>query len=358
VNSSNQLTHEHIPSGTHYGSKELFNISTRLISGCAAPSCLRTKNLSHCFTCRAVAYCSHEHQYSHRTWHRYVCTKIKKAQAFFDKQEKASRRSEGDSIFAEGGWGDLWGIYESREYMRTCVALVEALLRANTELAITSSLHHLLNMLRLCRIDPSGARDLVPALYLRLGRDQEAYDFCKWWATTGHDVDHYWGDLSMPYLDTRDADVFEGVDLFTSPPGYLPHLVTITLLKIRLLIDLQTLQRAKKTAGPHVPREILDIIHQHCAFSAVTSTTRILERENQAPHIARLRVQVKDLYTAVQVANIYFWPAMVEPGDHLIVRPTSYGSGDQGQMEVVLQHTYNAWAETPGAIGVIEEMLK
>jgi hypothetical protein len=358
VNTGDQPADEQIADGSRYGSPQQFNISTRLIRGCAAPSCLKTKDLSRCPTCKAAAYCSHEHQYSHRPGHRSVCTKIKKAQAIFDKEERASRLSESNNIFADGGWGYLWGIRESREYMRTCVALVEALLKTNTALAVSMSLSHLLEMLRLCRTDPTGARDLVPALYLRLGRDQEAYDFCRWWATTGHDVDHYCGDLSMPYLDTRDADVFEGVEIFTSSRGYLPHLVTITVLKIRLLIDLQSLQRAKELAGPYVPREILDTIQEHCTFSTVTSNTRITKRENQAPHIAKLRVQVKDLYVAVQNANSYFWPAMTEPGDNLRVRPTSYGSGDKGQMQVVLQHTYNVWAETPGAIGVVEELLK
>jgi hypothetical protein len=312
--------------------------------------------------CKAVAYCSHDHRYAHRPGHRSVCARIKKAQAIFDKQEKVARRLEGDSIFAEGGWGDLWGIRESREYMRTCVALVEALLKSNTELAVTSSLHHLHNMLRLCRNDPSGARDLVPALYLRLGRDQEAYDFCRWWATTGHDTNHHWADLSMPYLDTKDADVFERVEIFTVSelyfPLYLPHLVIITLLKIRLLIDLQSLQRAKEIAGPHVPREILDTVQEHCTFSTIVSTTRIMERKTQVPHIAKLRVQVKDLYAAVQNANAYIWAAIVEPGENLRARPTSYGSGDKGQMQVVLQHTYNAWAETPGAVAVVEELVK
>jgi hypothetical protein len=213
-----------------------------------------------------------------------VCSKVKKAQANLDKEDRALRRSEGDAVF-EGGWGELWGLRESREYMRARVALVEALLKANTAQAVTSSLDHLLDMLQLCRIDPMGARDVVPALYIRLGRDQEAYDFCKWWAIAGHDSKHDWGDVNAPYLDTNAADVFEGVELFTGSRFYLPHVVAVTLLKLRLLIDLESLQRAKEIAGPHVPREILDTI-QHRKFARAGQRTICSCRKSEQPLLA------------------------------------------------------------------------
>ena len=78
----------------------------------------------------------------------------------------------------------------------------------------------------------------------------------------------------------------------------------------------------------------------------------------RSPHIAKLHEQVKLLYDAIKKANSHFWPALIRPGDNLKARPTSYGIGDEGQMQLVLQYNYNAWAETPGAIGVIEELLK
>jgi hypothetical protein len=353
----NRPTDDDMPSGSRYGPPQLFSISTRLEWGCAAPHCLRTKDLNRCPTCKTVSYCSYEHRYTHRPGHRSVCSKVKKAETNLEKEDRALRRSEGDIIF-EGGWSEFWGIPESREYMRARVALVEALLRANTAQAVASSLDHLLDMLHLCRIDPMGARDVVPALYLRLGCDQKAYDFCKWWAVIGHDSNHNWGDLNAPYIDTNGADAFEESDLFTGNRLHLSHVVAIALLKIRLLIDLQSLQRAKEIAGPHVPREILDTIQRYCTNSAITSNIKIIEKDDQTPCIANLREQVKELYVAVKKANSHFWPAIIEPADNLKARPISYGNGDRGQMQVVLQHNYNAWAETPGAIGVIEALSK
>lgn len=54
-----------------------------------------------------------------------------------------------------------------------------------------------------------GVRDVAPALDLRLGKDQECYDFCKWWATTGQEGNYDSGNLDNPYLDVKNADVFE-----------------------------------------------------------------------------------------------------------------------------------------------------
>ena len=63
-----------------------------------------------------------------------------------------------------------------------------------------AALSHLLDMLRLCRGDNMGVRDVVPGLFLQLGRDQEYYHFLKWWAATGQYVDYDWGDMDEPYL--------------------------------------------------------------------------------------------------------------------------------------------------------------
>ena len=47
--------------------------------------------------------------------------------------------------------------------------------------AVKAARDHLLDMLHLCRGHNMGLRDVVPAVYLRPGRDQECCDFCKWW---------------------------------------------------------------------------------------------------------------------------------------------------------------------------------
>jgi hypothetical protein len=333
-----------------------FNVSTRLAWTCAVHGCSKISDFTLCPACQSAQYCGREHVYADRPKHRSVCSRIKKAQATFAKEDKALRKLRGDSIF-DIEWTSFWA-WDRSEYISARQALVEALFKMNTAQAVSMALEHLLDMLRLNPGDRKGARDVIPALFIRLGRDQEAYDFGHWWATTGHAPDYDWTRTDARYTNTRDADIFEEVDAFTGDGFHLSHVVAITLLKIRLIIDLQSLQRARAFAGPHVPRELFDVIQQHSTLSNITNNSKYTDREDLTPQIRGLRAQILILFEAVHKANMFFWPALVEPANHLRARATAYGEGDKRQMQLALQQNYNAWAETPGAIDVIGERLE
>lgn len=110
---------------------------------------------------------------------------------------------------------------------------------------------------------------------------------------------------------------------------------------MRLLLNLQALQGARK------PKHWL---------SSITSDQ--FTAQDQTSHITTLLQQVKQLFEAIKKANRHFWPALVRPGSNLEARPMLHGFGDVGQMQVVLRYSYNAWAETEGAIAAVEELLK
>ncbi|KAH8724222.1 hypothetical protein GQ44DRAFT_283193 [Phaeosphaeriaceae sp. PMI808] len=338
-----------------------FVASQGLVTGCVV--CARKNNLSRCSACKVVSYCGHHHQASDRPAHKSFCNKIKKAQAKFDEEDAALRAHPGDWMLpanpleSEQAIGHFWGLIDTRDYMRARFAVVDAQLKVNTSQAVETALDHMLDMLRLCRSDNMGLRDIVPALFLRLNRDQECYDFCKWWYTTGSEMDYDWGDTSLPYLDIKNADVFEPADLYIGEYPSLSPTVAITLLKIRLLMDLQTVRRAQQEAGPYVPQEILDTIRGHAVSSIIAGNRGILDGD-QTPHINILEKQIKQLFEAVNEVNKHFWPAMLEPGQNITTRPQYYGIGDREEMQIKLQYWYNAWVETPGAIGVVKELLK
>jgi len=338
-----------------------FNVSQGLVTGCAV--CGRMDNLSRCGGCKVVSYCGRDHQVSDRPAHKAFCNKIKKARAKLDKEEGTLRAHPGDWMLpanpleSEQAIGRFWGLVGTRDYMRARFGVVDAQLKINTRQAVETALDHMLDMLCLCRGDNMSLRDIVPALFLRLGRDQECYDFCKWWVTTGRKGDYDYSDTSLPYLDIKNADVFEPVDPFIGTYPNLTGTIAITLLKIRLLMDLQTLERAKQQAGPYVPQEILDNIRKHAVSSVTASNRGILDRD-QTPHISVLEAQVTQLFQTVHEANKHFWPAMLEPGENLTTRPQLFGRGDRQEMQIKLQYWYNAWIETPGAIGVIKELSK
>lgn len=69
-------------------------------------------------------------------------------------------------------------------------------------------------------------------------------------------------------------------------------------------------------------------------------------------------MQFKDLYAAVKSSNKHFWPALLNPGKHLTARPEAYSHGSLAQMQLVLQYSYDAWTETPGAVDVIRELFR
>ena len=254
--------------------------------------------------------------------------------------------------------GRFWGILETRAYMRDRYALVEALLKVKTHAATEAAHGHIMDLLRLCRGDNMGVRDLAPALKLRLGRDQECYDFCKWYATTGDASDYDWGDMSVPFLDVKNADVFESPrETFTNRYGSLSRSSAIALLKIRLLMDVRALQHSAMIRN-RVPQEILDSVRgQLVSGSIIAGNKSVMHATDQLPLIANLQGQVQDLYAAVKDYNRHFWPALLKPGHHLTARPAAFSRGSPEEMQVVLQHSFDAWAETPGAIDVVRGLV-
>ena len=137
----------------------------------------------------------------------------------------------------------LWVSFGSpRALALTCllIDMMSAILNVRTGEAVEAALGHALEMLRLCRGDNQGVRSYVSALYLRLGRDQEAYDFINWYATVP-DEKYEWYNTDLPYPDLHNQDAFEPV--FENTYYYnVAFTVALTLIKTCLMKDLESLQ--------------------------------------------------------------------------------------------------------------------
>ncbi|MCJ1252107.1 hypothetical protein MMC30_009345 [Trapelia coarctata] len=167
---------------------------------------------------------------------------VKKHRDSLEHEEQALHTSPGDGLFQPtdvltSSVGHFGGIHGSRDYMRARYGLVEATLKIKTFDAVKSALDHTSDILHLNRSDNMGVRDLVPALLLRLGRDQECYDFVKWYQTMGQDGDYDWEDMSIPFLNDINANAFGPVDYMCSSWSQLSHVSAIALLKIKLLLQ-------------------------------------------------------------------------------------------------------------------------
>ena len=333
--------------------------------------CHRTDRFLRCAACQAIYYCGRDHQASDRDSHKQGCLAVKKARASLQREELKLRNMPGDMFMVpdvfKNAVGRFWRISETRPYMHARYGLVDALLLnfglAGGSLGVAqTALEHLLDMLRLCRTDNMGLRDQVPSLLIRLGRDQEAYDFMKWYATTGQDSRYDWGDMDLPFLDVKGADMLE------SPKGLWPnrmfdvsHSAAVALIKVRALLNVQAIQNAKMALPGTLPPVIVHYICGWLVGSVVEPRRKVLLGGSK--EVARLaetiKGQIRQLYKSIQKDNPYFWRSMLDnPASAIAARPGAYSPGTQSEANLILGYSFAAWAETPGAIEMIRSLSR
>jgi hypothetical protein len=320
--------------------------------------CKIEQGLVRCQGCQVVSYCSRNHQASNWPQHKRACKTIKKTRNKVAAEVEFLNSMPDSWIFREKPFensvGHFWGIVDTRDYMRARYDHVEALLKIKNRTAVQTALDHLLDMLRLNRSDNMGLQHLVPALYLRLDREQACYDFIKWWHTSARDDSYDSGNMDLPFLDIENANAFEPLQTLDMSYAALPHRAMLCLLKWRLQTDLQALKNATIAAGDKLPAELLNEIRSHMLSPAAqNNTTLVRDVENGRDidgHIAELAQQVDALFDALRDSNKHYWRAVVEPGSHLTARPPHYSAGTVWEMQLALSQTYDAWMETPGAM--------
>ncbi len=114
--------------------------------------------------------------------HKTQCSELKKAT---EKMQREERKLHEEDPYGEGdpfefGVGHFWGIIQTRDYMRARSNVIRILEEIGSQQSLSAAVEHILGCLNLCRGDNMGVRDLVPAMMLRIGQDQECYDFIKW----------------------------------------------------------------------------------------------------------------------------------------------------------------------------------
>lgn len=319
--------------------------------------CGSTKNLLRCSRCKVTFYCCANHQAVHYPTHKSACSLIARRTKQLEGEEKILRGvpqcpntlfPPHVDIFKDYA-GMFWGILETREYMRARYALVNALQAVDNRYSVQTQLDHLMDMLRLCRGDNMGVRSVVPGLLMRLNRDQECYDFVKWWSTIRSDYDYDYGDMKQPYLNIRNANAFEDVEFISKALPDLSHTAAMVLIKIKMISDLEQMEKCA-IIGSKVPPEILWRIQFHAAESPIiASNSKLLGRLNYDDEISLLSDHLDHLYLSVDIYNRFFWRRLLTPGNSLTAKPTCYSMGSLEEAQIALQYTYKSWAETPKA---------
>ncbi|CZR58669.1 uncharacterized protein PAC_08561 [Phialocephala subalpina] len=190
-----------------------------------------------------------EHQVAHRNEHKKACNAVKKAKYHLDVEEQELRSlpaGQWPSNVFEEEVGHFWGILETRDYMRARLGYIDALKQIKTTYAVQKAADN--EETKNAMISSSGG--------LMIGQH-----------TIGL------GDMSLPYLDLKDEDVFEPVTPFIQKYYALCHAVAIVLIKIRLFLELRNIKdsevvgKKNLTSGKKIPREILDNVKT--SFSAI-----------------------------------------------------------------------------------------
>lgn len=329
--------------------------------------------LQRCGGCKSVYYCGREHQASHRDSHKHACTHVRKALADLGREEDKLRSwyqgvasVPGADLFQVHA-GHFWGITVARDYLKARYAVMDEILGhfRNAD-AVGAALDHLTDMLRLCgEGDDLGLRNIMPALYLRLGRDQACYDFLRWWATEGRreevdDDDYGWDDFdatAQPYLDVRGADVFESPRLLKLELG---SAACVMLIKVRMLLDLEHMLNATRAFQGAAPQEIIDAIRGQALVSSVVAARRDIiqasvERTEELWKLVYGQVMI--LFKLITAYNPNFWRKLVDPHSGREGRPNAYEPRSEEEIYVMVMYNCEAWRETPGAIEVIEKLI-
>ncbi|CAP92155.1 Pc13g10860 [Penicillium rubens Wisconsin 54-1255] len=236
-----------------------------------------------------------------------------------EAQEQALRNHPDDDFTY--GVGRFWKILPTRPYMNARLDYRAALTFVCNVESVQAQLDTLMENLRLCRGDNIGSRDLVPGLMIRLDRDQECYDFLKWWATSAKDPKYNWADptLAIPGHQKCQSAYEEASE------------------NLRKTMDgMMGLRNSNMARNPHIAN--------------MTSL-------EAAPAIQELKAQIRQLYHTVNKANPYFWPETIKPDETLNAVPSMYMAGSKEEMQATMMWIWNACHETFGALQIIHGAL-
>ncbi|KIV96989.1 hypothetical protein PV10_00799 [Exophiala mesophila] len=317
--------------------------------------------LLRCSACHAVRYCSRDHQSEHRSQHKSSCRNIKRLRADLDKRDQAIRNPTAGSPIQTNAFETHVGRFtefdHTDDYMSVRMSLLDALRRQATLDGVSEALEHLQDMLRLDRSDEFWLRDLAPPLMLQLDKDQECYDFLKWWLMVNPKDDegaHDWV-KDPPFLNIKDASVLEDVKYISAESVDVHHLAAVVLLKMKLLVDLVNIRLTRRVLKGRLPTEVLGIIAYHAVRSPI-SCKWVNKNECDLIDIQQtLQMQIKILAMITMRCNRAFPHLIFEVNRHVSTplddnHPLLFFE----EMVSLVQHSYPAWWQHDGVLELLQ----
>ncbi|KAK6435559.1 hypothetical protein LTR95_008254 [Oleoguttula sp. CCFEE 5521] len=238
--------------------------------------------------------------------------------------------------------GHFWGILDTRDYMRARFALGDTVRTTNIKQGTEEAQGHFGDVLRLFRSDIMVVRDFVPPLMLRLDRDQEWYDFVKWWLTSDERADYDWGNVDLPYLNLVGENALEEADFVPDRFASAQQITSLLLLKLRLLMDATRIRLVRNVIAARLPSELVTQIEEaivRSPFSAAACGKDVVYIRNLQAKLGR---QIMTLGAKLVEVNHNVITALIEPQDWLDKLPNSYSHGSPEEAQLVMNSQHAA----------------
>lgn len=321
-----------------------------LPSGCAV--CGRTENLKTCSACQGISYCGIEHQKAHRSEHKVLCKPISDNRGVMEHLEQVILHKQQIPIHLYKTLPVNLEVldYDGRvDYGEAAFDSINCYERLYSFKAIEACLKIQLILFPMSP-DPWRSGGLVASLMLRLNQDLEAYGMIKSLILFMGRTEP--GQTAPATIENLDP--FESVEMFLQAdfPYELREsvaslLVSLVLLKVKLLLDLKDLQQWRDT-NPNTSIDDTQLNLIRCP--KIIKRIVILARRDHSSEIANSETQINQLYKRIHQENTNFWKALEALDMDCMISRRGSPVGSMLEANAWYMTQRYSWPETPGAV--------
>lgn len=213
------------------------------------------------------------------------------------------------------------------------------------------------------------ARYYVPALMIRLGKDQECYDLVKWFRSLINVKGENWATETRLGVTVKNADAFEPDKISIGGRSELDLKIHKVLIKVRILLDIEALHNLAEAVGTRLPGDMVAKIKPYVLRTSMVAKNRELleagdHKASETSMLGIVEIQLCFLMLMVHSENPYFWPTLFSPQalkyrNHPLVvnmfEDKSWTSNSPGLAVALVRMTIGAWVSTPGALDFVRK---
>ena len=349
--------------------KKLHKIEFDLIS---EPRCFYDKckssgggpgDLKVCAKCSIAKYCCKDCQSQDWADHKRICKKISTLTKTVNKEAahlSTELWGEPGNTFEEEA-GHFWGILETRPYCRARYGLAEAILELADEkkqsFIYEKALAHNMELLRLIHSDNMGIRYEVPFVFLMLNRDEDCYNFLKWWGTIDPHGRYNWGDppesKEGDWLYLTDQDLLENPLKFINMME-LQVLAAFLWTRMRIVSRYRLMEAVEKQIKSAVLSKDKEL---RCLLHILPSLEKTVLGKYQSKSSLKIQEEImKQLLEAIEMCNKTFLPALINPEPLLSCQPPSvYSRGSSSEAYIAVKQSLGMFSSISIAKDVIKD---